>query len=207
MAIYIYIYIYYIAKLIFMKSKIFYVLLFLFSGYAIVYASGGGGGGSCGKNNNCDGPGEGGQTIWRLTFIGGWVGYSAPSEIAGYCMASALGNNGGINTFPILAPQTIGSNEYLSQVIVQDLVTGEIRQQEYFPGSSSMPIYIPLNHTFRVNFTHYDHCSSCMSNLIFLNPGEGRRVIWNSIREFTAGDYAYGVTAPQPVYSGLASCN
>ncbi len=193
-------------KYIIMKQKILYISFFFLTAYVIAKASGGGGGGSCGKNGCGGNNGGNSENSWVNSTLGGWYTIQGPSEIVGPCSYNLLGNGGGNNTYPVLTPQFLGSHEYLSQILVQDLVTNEIRQQEYFPGASSMPIVIPRNHAFRINFTHYDPCSQCMSALVPLTSGEGRRVIWNTITEYPAGN-TYFVNGFPGIYSGLTSCN
>ncbi len=196
-----------------MKTKIFYLLCFLIISFAISFAGGGGGnngGGSCGKGG-CQGGGGNQENVWQTISTNIYMdnsnypgGLEFECATGGIFPQQLMGAGVGLNTYPIILPTALGSSDYFSQVLVQDLTTGETRQQEPFLSSTSWPISVPKNHSFRVNFSFYAPCSNCMSPLlVLLNPGDGRRVIWNSIQNFAAGTNYFTIN---PTYSGLASC-
>jgi hypothetical protein len=199
-----------------MKQKIFYAFFIglLMVSYILVYAGGDGGSG-CSKNCGNNGGGSGtNQNVWFTATIARYTIVAAPAGLQNDCINNALGaayGTGYGNSFPNLTSQYLGgTGEYLSQMAVQDLVTGEIRLQEYYPWSSTMPMQVPRYHPYRMTITHYDPCSQCMHpSVINLTTGEGRRVIWKVTEEFPAtnGSESF-VNSPVTIYySGLASCN
>lgn len=184
-----------------MKSKFALVIILLSSiFFYYAYAGGGGGKGGGGGGNN--------ENSWQQADIFYTGINSAPVALIQGCGDGIFPSTyayHGTNTYPVLTPSYLnGAIEHLAQVVVQDLTTSEIRKQEICISCSSTPIIVPKFHSFRVTWSMYVRCLDCMSPLLIpLNPGDGRRVVWVSVQDCSAGTNFIGVA---PDYYGLASC-